>query len=127
MKPGSVRHGTEVQQARHDGLKWAAVIALLVVAVVGNAYFADIGLLYRVIGVVVLCVIAGLIALTTAKGRDLVELAVNAKKEIQRVVWPTRPETIQTTAIVLVAVVVVGLMLWLIDTLLGWAMSGVIG
>ncbi|WP_438879405.1 preprotein translocase subunit SecE, partial [Bacillus cereus group sp. Bce036] len=54
-------------------------------------------------------------------------LAVSAKKEIQRVVWPTRPETIQTTAIVLVAVLVVGLMLWLIDTLLGWAMSGVIG
>ena len=55
------------------------------------------------------------------------ELARSAKKEIQRVVWPTRPETIQTTAIVLVAVLVVGLMLWLIDTLLGWAMSGVIG
>lgn len=41
--------------------------------------------------------------------------------------WPTRPETVQTTAIVLVAVLVVGLMLWLIDTLLSWAMSGVIG
>jgi len=93
----------------------------------GNTYFADIGLLYRVLGVVVLCAFAGLIALTTTKGRDLVELAISAKKEIQRVVWPTRPETIQTTAIVLVAVLVVGLMLWLIDTLLGWAMSGVIG
>lgn len=65
--------------------------------------------------------------LNNHKGRDLVELAISAKKEIQRVVWPTRPETIQTTAIVLVAVLVVGLMLWLIDTLLGWAMSGVIG
>ncbi|SJN13623.1 Preprotein translocase subunit SecE (TC 3.A.5.1.1) [Halomonas citrativorans] len=127
MKPGSVKHGNEVQQARHDGLKWAVVTALLVVAVVGNTYFANIGLLYRVLGVVVLCVLAGFIALATTKGRDLTELAVSAKKEIQRVVWPTRPETIQTTAIVLVAVLVVGLMLWLIDTLLGWAMSGVIG
>ena len=36
-------------------------------------------------------------------------------------------ETIQTTAIVLVAVLLVGLMLWLIDTVLGWAMSGIIG
>ena len=127
MKPSSLKHGEEVQQSRHDGLKWAAVVALLVVAVVGNTYFADVGLLYRVLGVVALCAIAGLIALTTAKGRDLIELAVSAKKEIQRVVWPTRPETVQTTAIVLVAVLVVGLMLWLIDTLLSWAMSGVIG
>ncbi|MCL7929914.1 preprotein translocase subunit SecE [Halomonas llamarensis] len=127
MKPSPVKHGAEVQQSRHDGLKWAAVVALLVVAVVGNTYFADLALLYRVLGVVVLCVIAGAIALVTTKGRNLVILAQESKKEIQRVVWPTRPETVQTTAIVLAAVFVVGLALWLIDTLLSWAMSGVIG
>ncbi|RCV87094.1 preprotein translocase subunit SecE [Billgrantia montanilacus] len=122
-----MKHNAEVQESRHDGLKWAVVITLLVVAVVGNTYFADQAILYRVLGVVVLCAAAAAIALTTTKGRDLAELAKSAKKEIQRVVWPTRPETVQTTAIVLVAVLVVGLMLWLIDTLLGWAMSGVIG
>ncbi|PRY67717.1 preprotein translocase subunit SecE [Halomonas ventosae] len=122
-----MKHNAEVQESRHDGLKWAVVVTLLVLAVVGNTYFADQALLYRVLGVVVLSVAAALAALTTTKGRDLVELARSAKKEIQRVVWPTRPETVQTTAIVLVAVLVVGLMLWLIDTLLGWAMSGVIG
>ncbi|WP_108447081.1 preprotein translocase subunit SecE [Halomonas denitrificans] len=122
-----MKHNAEVQESRHDGLKWAVVVTLLVLAVVGNSYFADQALLYRVLGVVVLSVAAALVALTTTKGRDLLELARSAKKEIQRVVWPTRPETIQTTAIVLVAVLVVGLMLWLIDTLLGWAMSGVIG
>ena len=127
MKPNSVKHGAEVQQARHDGLKWVAVVALLAVAVVGNTYFSGVGLLYRVLGVVVLCVLAAAVALTTTKGRSLVTLARESKKEIQRVIWPTRPETVQTTAIVLVAVMVVGLLLWLLDTLLGWAMSGVIG
>ncbi|MGM0915377.1 MAG: preprotein translocase subunit SecE [Pseudomonadota bacterium] len=122
-----MKHNAEVQESRHDGLKWAVVVTLLVLAVVGNTYFADQALLYRVLGVVALSVMAALVAVTTAKGRSLVELARAAKKEIQRVVWPTRPETIQTTVIVLVAVLVVGLMLWLIDTLLGWAMSGVIG
>ena len=122
-----MKHNAEVQESRRDGLKWAVVVTLVVLAVVGNTYFADQALLYRLLGVVVLCAGAAAIALTTAKGRDLAELAKNAKKEIQRVVWPTRPETVQTTAIVLVAVLVVGLMLWLIDTLLSWAMSGVIG
>ena len=122
-----MKHNAEVQESRHDGLKWAVVVTLLVVAVVGNTYFADQAILYRVLGVVILCAAAAAVALTTTKGRDLAELAKSAKKEIQRVVWPTRPETVQTTAIVLVAVLVVGLMLWLIDTLLGWAMSGVIG
>ncbi|MCK2185504.1 preprotein translocase subunit SecE [Halomonas getboli] len=122
-----MKHNAEVQETRHDGLKWAVVVTLLVLAVVGNTYFADQALLYRVLGVVVLSVAAALVALTTTKGRELLELARSAKKEIQRVVWPSRQETVQTTAIVLVAVLVVGLVLWLIDTLLGWAMSSVIG
>lgn len=127
MKPSPVKHGAEAESSRHDGLKWAAVVVLLAFAIVGNTYFADLALLYRVLGVVVLCVAASAVALTTTKGRHLVTLAQEARKEIQRVVWPTRPETVQTTAIVLAAVFVVGLALWLIDTLLSWAMSGVIG
>ncbi|WP_043529084.1 preprotein translocase subunit SecE [Litchfieldella xinjiangensis] len=122
-----MKHNAEVQESRHDGLKWAVVVALVVVAVVGNSYFDDQAMLYRVLGVVAMCALAAGVALTTAKGRSLVELARSSRKEIQRVVWPTRPETVQTTAIVLVAVLVVGLVLWLIDTLLGWAMSGIIG
>ncbi|MDI5932692.1 preprotein translocase subunit SecE [Halomonas sp. M4R5S39] len=122
-----MKHSAEVQESRHDGLKWTVVVTLLVLAVVGNTYFAELALLYRVLGVVALSIVAALVALTTTRGRELTELAMSAKKEIQRVVWPTRPETVQTTGIVLVAVLVVGLMLWLIDTLLGWAMSGVIG
>ncbi len=122
-----MKHNAEVQESRHDGLKWAVVTILVVLAVVGNSYFAEQALLYRVLGVVALGVAAAGVALTTAKGRSLAELARNSRKEIQRVVWPTRQETIQTTAIVLVAVLLVGLMLWLIDTVLGWAMSGIIG
>nr|WP_299246180.1 preprotein translocase subunit SecE [uncultured Halomonas sp.] len=122
-----MKHNAEVQKSRHDGAKWAVVVALIVLAVIGNSYFSDQALLYRVLGVVVLGAAAAAIALMTTKGRELTELALSARKEIQRVVWPTRQETIQTTAIVLVAVLVVGLMLWLIDTILGWAMSGIIG
>ncbi|MFD2191341.1 preprotein translocase subunit SecE [Pistricoccus aurantiacus] len=122
-----MKHNAEVQESRHDGLKWAIVLTLVVVAVVGNSYFADQALLYRVLGVVAVSLLAAALALTTTKGRNLLELARSARKEIQRVIWPTRQETIQTTAIVLVAVLVVGLMLWLIDTFLGWSMSGLIG
>ncbi|WP_136066482.1 preprotein translocase subunit SecE [Modicisalibacter radicis] len=122
-----MKQNAEVQKSRHDGLKWTAAVILAALAVVGNSYFADQAMLYRVLGVVALGLAAAAVALTTAKGRDLIELARSSRKEIQRVVWPTRQETVQTTIIVLVAVLLVGLMLWLIDTLLGWAMSGIIG
>ncbi|RKQ95915.1 protein translocase subunit secE/sec61 gamma [Kushneria sinocarnis] len=124
-----MKQNAEVQQAssRYDGLKWAVVVVLVALAVAGNAWFADQALLYRVIGVVVLGLMAAAVALTTGRGKALAELARNSKREIQRVVWPTRQETVQTTAIVLAAVLIVGLILWLIDMLFGWLVSSIIG
>ena len=41
--------------------------------------------------------------------------AKEAKIEARKVVWPTRPETIQTSLIIVVAVVLIAFMLYLID------------
>ena len=38
-------------------------------------------------------------------------------------VWPTRQETMQTTLIVVVMVILVGIFLWLLDVVLLWAVS----
>ncbi|OHV11550.1 preprotein translocase subunit SecE [Kushneria phosphatilytica] len=124
-----MKQNAEMQQAssRYDGLKWALVVVLVAIAVAGNVWFADQALLYRVLGVVVLGLLAAAVALTTGRGKSLAELARNSKREIQRVVWPTRQETVQTTAIVLAAVLIVGLILWLIDMLFGWLVSSIIG
>ncbi|WP_027349283.1 preprotein translocase subunit SecE [Halotalea alkalilenta] len=123
-----MKNNAEVQTtSRHDAIKWAIAVVLVALAVAGNIYFADQPLLYRVLGVVVVAGLGVYVGFTTVKGRELIELGRSAKKEIQRVVWPTRQETIQTTAIVMVAVLIVGLVLWLIDTLLGWLVSGIIG
>ena len=74
-----------------------------------------------------LAVLAGFIALKTAKGQAFFTLFKEAKNEIRKVVWPTRQETLQTTVIVVIAVLIVGLLLWGLDTLLGWVVSGFIG
>jgi preprotein translocase subunit SecE len=42
-------------------------------------------------------------------------------------VWPSRAETVQTTLVVFVVVVVVGIFLWLLDMLLSWLVRFVIG
>ena len=42
-------------------------------------------------------------------------------------VWPTRQETTQTTLVVVVVVVVMALILWGLDTFLGWIASMLIG
>ncbi|MCV6610344.1 MAG: preprotein translocase subunit SecE [Amphritea sp.] len=110
-----------------DGLKWAVVIALVAAGVVGNSVYSEESLLYRVIALLVLAGVAGFVALQTAKGAAFFTLFKEAKAEIRKVVWPTRQETAQTTLIVTVVVLLVGLFLWGLDSLLSWGVSGVIG
>ena len=47
--------------------------------------------------------------------------------ETKKVVWPTRKETLQTTGIVFVFVVIMALFLWLVDASLLWAVKRLIG
>jgi preprotein translocase subunit SecE len=117
----------ETTASRFDSVKWVAVAILVAVAVVGNSYFADQSLLYRVLGIVALGAVAAMIALQTAKGDAFWTLVKGSRTEIRKVVWPTRQETVQTTLIVLAFVVVVALFLWGLDSLLGWLVSLVIG
>jgi len=117
----------ETTTSRFDGLKWLVVFALIGVAVVGNSMYADQSLLYRVLAIVALGAVAGLVALQTAKGAAFWALVKGSRTEIRKVVWPTRQETVQTTMIVVVFVLLVALFLWGLDSLLGWLVSLAIG
>lgn len=110
-----------------DSLKWLIVVALVVIGVVANQYYASESILYRAIGLLVLGAVALFIAAQTAKGRSLLVLAKESRAEIRKVVWPSRPETVQTTLIVVVVVLIMGLLLWGLDTFLGWIVSLIVG
>jgi preprotein translocase subunit SecE len=110
-----------------DWLKWLVVIALVGGGIFGNWYFQDQPLLFRVVGLLVLAVLAVLMAVQTEKGRAAWTLMKESRSEIRRVVWPKREETVQTTLIVLVLVLVFAFILWLLDSGLSWIVSRVIG
>lgn len=59
----------------------------------------------------------------TSKGRAFVAFAADAKVELQKVVWPNRQETVQTTSIVMIMVTVTGFVLWGIDSLMMWIIA----
>lgn len=101
-------------------IKWTGVALLVALAVAGNYYYSVSPLVYRVVGVTVIVVLAALLFLLTQKGKQLMDLAKESRIEIRKVIWPTRPETTQTTLLVLAAVAVVAVLLWLIDSFWGW-------
>ncbi|WP_372739747.1 preprotein translocase subunit SecE [Neptunomonas sp.] len=113
--------------SKFDTVKWLVVVLLVAAGVVGNSMYAEQSLLYRVIALLVLALVAGFVALQTGKGRAFFTLFKEAKNEVRKVVWPTRQETLQTTAMVVVVVLLIGLMLWGLDSLLGWIVSSIIG
>ncbi len=101
------------------------ILAVLLAAggVVAYYLLADYSDLVRVL-VVVAAVIASLgVALWSDPGQAAWSFIRAADREVRKVVWPTRRETIQTTLIVVVMVVIVGFCLWLIDMGLVAALS----
>lgn len=118
---------TGTQGGGLDTLKWLVVVALIVAAVVGNVYYSDQLLLYRVLGIVALALIAAFVAVKTAQGAAFWKLAKEARVEIRKVVWPSRQESTQTTLIVVGFVLLMSLILWGLDSLLSWLVSLTIG
>ena len=114
-------------EGRLDGLKWALVAILVAAGVAGNTYFSEESVLYRALALVALAAVAGFVALQTVKGGAFWDLVKEARVEIRKVVWPTRQETVQTTLVVVAVVVIMGLILWALDSLLGWMISSLIG
>lgn len=116
-----------------DRMKWWFVYLVVAGGIFGNWYFGNsgsevfIGPLWRALILVGLAVGSVLILLTTERGRNLWILFRDARSEIRKVIWPTRQETIQTTWIVLILIVIFALILWLLDSGLSFLVQGIIG
>ena len=80
----------------------------------------------------VLMVLAGVgigaaVGLSSGPGILFRKFLRDAQIEVRKVVWPTRQETWQTTLIVAVAVLIMGIMIWVIDVILSWAVRLMMG
>ena len=107
--------------------RWSVGLLLIAIAIYGNSYYSLEPLLYRVLGVLVLLALSTVILVTTVEGKEALKLILESRTEIRRVVWPSRPETTQTTLIVIVAITIAGLILWGLDSLFGWATASLLG
>ena len=115
------------EKINFDIAKWILAFLILGAGIYGNSYYSAVEPLYRaLVGVLILAVVIAIV-LTTEKGWLAWVLLKEARVEIRKVVWPTSQETGQTTLMVLGIVLLVGLILWILDALLSWGLSGTIG
>jgi len=110
-----------------DTAKLALAILVIIAGLGGFYIYAEQSLLVRVVGLLVaLSVALGLIYATNV-GRSFVLFAQGSKIELKKIVWPTKKETMQTTMIVGIMVLFVGILLWMFDSLLMWGIGQVTG
>lgn len=103
-----------------DKAKLFAVAALVVAAVAGFYFLAKQGV-YVQWGVLLVGLLAAAgVFLISEPGRQFVAFARDAWREVRKVVWPTRKETLQMTAYVFAFVVIMALFLWFTDKTLEW-------
>ncbi len=118
---------TESDSSRLDSLKLVVSLAVLALGVASFYLLSDAGTLVRVLGVVAAVAVAAGIFYTSSTGRAAWEFARESRTELRKVVWPTRQETVQTTLVVMLVVILVGIFLWLLDSLLLWVVKALTG
>ena len=110
-----------------DKLKIALALGCVVLGVWGYYYFAETALVLRFLMVVGGLLAGAGVAWLSQPGKEFFAFAQDAWAEAGRVSWPTRKETIQTTAIVFAFVVVMALFLFAVDSSLAWAVKMLTG
>ena len=110
-----------------DKAKIVAAFACIVLGIWGYYYFIESALVLRVLMVLGGLVAAAAVAWTSNPGKEFFAFAQESWQEAGRVAWPTRKETLQTTAIVFVFVVIMALFLFSVDTALAWIVKMLTG
>lgn len=104
-----------------DKIKFVLALLLLAAGVGGFYLLAERPLILRVLSVLAGLGAGAAVGWFTEPGQRLFVLGQEAIVETKKVVWPTRKETVQTTAIVFVFVLAMAIMLWLTDKSLEYA------
>ena len=100
------------------------VLMLLVVLILGTAIFGfyyfetEYNVAVRVGGMFAGMGLAIAVLMQTASGKAMWTYIKGSQVEMRKVVWPTRRDSVMTTIMILIVVLILGVFLWGVDALL---------
>lgn len=110
-----------------DKLKYAISVLIVVAGIAGFYWFSEWPAPLRGAGLFGALVVAAVISAFTSGGRAFGEYLSESRFELRKVVWPTRPETLRSTGVIIVVVIVISLLLALIDFILANSVRALLG
>jgi preprotein translocase subunit SecE len=109
-----------------DKAKLGVAAVLVIAAIAGFYLLGREGQLAQWGALIVGLAAAFVVFMTAESGRQLSAFGRDSWKEVKKVVWPTRKETVQMTMYVIGFCAVMALFLWLTDKTLEWVLYDLI-
>jgi preprotein translocase subunit SecE len=110
-----------------DKLKFVLAVLLLAAGLTGYYLLSGQPVIFRVLSVLAGLAAGVAVGWFTEPGQRLAAFGGEAIIEAKKVVWPTRKETMQTTGAVFAFVVVMAVVLWVVDLLVGKMIGALLG
>jgi preprotein translocase subunit SecE len=98
-----------------DKIKLFVAFLLVAAGIAGYYYLHDSAPVLKLSSVLAGLLLAAGMAWTSEPGKRFFVFGSDSIAEAKRVVWPTRKETLQTTAVVIAFAVVMAFFLWAVD------------
>lgn len=106
-------------QNTNSGAAGTLIILLSLVvlfgAIGGYYYFDDQPVVIRVVGLLAAVAASVFVFTRSPRGAVIWDYVRGSRTEVRKMVWPTRQETLQTTLIIAVFVLIFAVFLWLLD------------
>ena len=110
-----------------DKIKLFVALLLVAAGIAGYYYLHDSAAVLRLSSVLVGLLLAAGVAWTSESGKRFFAFGKDSIAEAKRVVWPTRKETLQTTAVVIAFAITMAMFLWLVDASLMMVVNKLMG
>lgn len=115
------------RQIDANKLRWFLAVMLALLGVWAAMTYVQDSLLYRLLVILGALMLSVTVVAQTDQGRTFWGLLRASRLEIRKVVWPTHQETVQTLLLVVVFVLLMAVLLWILDSFLGWLAGALIG
>ena len=118
----------QIENLKSSSDQWKTILAVLIlIAGLALYYLNPLGFnsLTKVLVMLAIIIIAVTVFIKSSQGDRLVHFSKETQIELRKVVWPTREETIKTTGIIMIAVVIAAIFLWIVDAFFTWGVQSI--
>jgi preprotein translocase subunit SecE len=118
----------QIDNLKKGSVQLNIVISILILLCSIALFYLNPFVLNTLVSVLILLlrlVVAAYFFIKSAQGERFLYFLKETKIELRKVVWPSREETMKTTGMVMIAVIVVAIFLWIVDAFFTWGVKSI--